>query len=94
MGKYEYKAAGFNCGICKAQGKATTNQMRPMWNHPKYTRETGEFVSFRDEDVTVTVPITSRAMLVRHKQYEHREEFKEAEQKARVARRFRANRFH
>ena len=94
MGKYEYKAAGFNCGICKAQGKATTNQMRPMWNHPKYNRETGEFVSFRDEDVTVTVPITSRAMLVRHKQYEHREEFKEAEQKARVARQFRANRFH
>ena len=92
--KYEYKAEGFNCGICKAQGKETTNQMRPTWNHPKYNRETGEFVSFRDEDVTVTVLITSRAMLVRHKQYEHRKEFKEAEQKARIARRFRANRFH
>ena len=89
-----YRAQGFNCGVCKAEGKAVTNQMRPQFVSPRYNRETKKTMYFRDEDVTVTVPITSRAMLVRHKQYEHREEFKEAEQKARVARRFRANRFH
>jgi len=85
--KYEYRAEGFNCGICKVQGKETTNLMRPVWNHSRYNQETGEFIYFKDEDVSVMTPITSRFLLNKHKRYEHREEFKEAEKKARETRR-------
>ena len=87
----EYRSQGFNCGICKAQGKEAINLMRPVWNRPKYNRETQTFYSFKNEDATVTVPITSRFMLVKHKRYEHPVEFKEAEKKARATRRYGVN---
>lgn len=79
-----YRAQGFNCGLCKAEGKAVTNQMRPQFVSPKYNRETKEFMYFKDGDVTVTVPITSRFNLNLHKRREHSEAFKEAEKKARA----------
>jgi hypothetical protein len=87
----EYRSQGFNCGICKAQGKEAINLMRPMWIHSKYNRETQTSTFFRNEDATVTVPITSRFMLVKHKRYEHPVEFKEAEKKARATRRYGVN---
>tara|TARA_R110000824_G_C15156640_1_gene671506 strand:+ start:326 stop:604 length:279 start_codon:yes stop_codon:yes gene_type:complete len=84
---FEYRKEGFNCGVCKAQGKEQINQMRPMWMSAKYDRETKISTFFKDEDVTVTVPITSRFWLNRHKMYEHPEEHKEAEKKTRETRR-------
>ena len=83
---FEYRSQGFNCGICKAQGKEAINLMRPMWIHSKYNRETQTSTFFRNEDATVTVPITSRWMLVKHKRYEHPVEFKEAAKKTRETR--------
>ena len=81
-----YRVQGFNCGVCKAEGKAVTNQMRPQFVSPRYNRETKTTMYFRDEDVTVTVPITSRFSLNQHKRREHSEAFKEAEKKTRATR--------
>ena len=83
---FEYRKQGFNCGICKAQGKEQINLMRPMWMSAKYNRDTQTSTFFKDEDVTVTVPITSRFMLIKHKRYEHPVEFKEAAKKTRETR--------
>ena len=83
---FEHRKEGFNCGICKAQGKEQINLMRPMWMSAKYDRETQISTFFKHEDVTVTVPITSRFMLIKHKRYEHPEEFKEAAKKTRETR--------
>ena len=84
---YDYRREGFNCGVCKAQGKEQINLMRPQFSNSRYNRETGQFLHFKDEDVTVTVPITSRHYLNLHKQREHPVEFIEARDKARETRR-------
>ena len=51
---YDYRREGFNCGVCKAQGKEQINLMRPQFSNSRYNRETGQFLHFKDEDVTVT----------------------------------------